>query len=148
MKINKLKCMSIKSKKENTIQCNRNKKYGDYCGYHKNCSLRIDNYIKEGNLNNIISIEELRSCNNIAELNKSRIKLTLKHYNLSTNGSKTTLLKQLITLYTNIIHYRKKIFIPYIIKIQRWYRKYNYNTMFGPNFLYPNKCNNIPYQPF
>ena len=74
MQINKSKCMSVKSKKENTIQCNRNKKYGDYCGYHKNCSLRIDKFIKEGNLNNIISIEELRSSNNMAEIDKDRIR--------------------------------------------------------------------------
>ncbi len=143
MQINKSKCMSVKSKKENTIQCNRNKKYGDYCGYHQNCSLRIDKFIKEGNLNNIISIEELRSSNNMAEINKDRIKLTLNHYNLSINGSKSVLLKRLINLYNNIIHYKKKKFLPYIIKIQKWYRKYNYKTMFGPNFLYPHKCNNI-----
>jgi len=111
-------------------QCKNKKKFGIYCGLHKNgkCKLRIDENLDDyNNLNKNISV--------------SIIKNNLNKLNLSSDGSKRLLLNRYKIFMENI-----NVNIEKIIKIQRSFKKYLLNKTIilrGPAIYNRLTSNNI-----
>ena len=129
--INHDNCMSRKNMKNDIHkQCQNKKKFGDYCGIHKNgkCKLRIDQNLEDyKNSNKNISI--------------SVIKKNLNKLNIPIDGNKRLLTNRYKLFMENINSNIEKI-----IKIQRTFKKYLLNKTIilrGPALYDRLKCNNI-----
>ena len=155
-------CISIKNSKLSSKQCLNKRKYGEFCGKHKDgkCKMRYDVYyescknkkqnienLNQKNNDNKSEIKKKETLENIIEninrLSKRKIILYLKKYNISyKNKSKVYLRQTLEFLLTTISYYKN--YIPQIITIQKNYRKKYINDIYGLNsFVRKNITNDV-----
>jgi hypothetical protein len=154
------------------LQCSYKRKYGEYCGVHKNNRLRIDetlpskykNYAKNTDTLDVIKKPALKLKNNLNILSKESSRLitmndfqrgfhlkslvkdlrySLAEYKLSIIGKKEDLVNRLSEYFSILVEYEP--YINDIIKIQRFYRKYKIKKIFnvrGPGYFDRDLCIN------
>ena len=123
-------CMSIKNSKEINIQCPYKKKYGDYCGHHRNgkCKKRIDDILitNETNSKVIKSIDYFNE-SSYKDTHLELLKNTAKSIGLTLKKiSKRLLYDNIYNHFNNLKFYNNNI--QNIIKIQAVFR--------GSNIMY------------
>jgi hypothetical protein len=141
------------------LQCSYKRKFGEYCGFHKNNSLRIDkplpsnykNYTKKVDILDFKKKPALKLKNNITILNKDTssrlitlndfqrgshlkslvkdLRYSLAEYKLPISGKKNDLINRLSTYFTAIVEYQP--YINDIVKIQRFYRQNKIKKIFN-----------------
>ena len=128
--INTQNCMSRKNmNKDINKQCDNKRKYGEYCGLHKNgkCKLRIDEDLDNYN-------------NNLKNITLNELKKKLSSVNLSITGNKRALDNR-YKIYINTLTPN----LDKIIKIQKTYKKYllvKLKKLRGPGLFCRKICNN------
>lgn len=136
------------------LQCPFKKKFGDYCGRHKNDNkwrLRIDETLEDLEIENIINsnTKVLITENNYLEddefknFNYKSLRYSCKKYGLETNTDRLIMTYTLGDFFENIIGYKKNI--KEIIIIQKNFKNYlkNRNVLLRGQALNNRKlCNN------
>lgn len=137
-------CMSIKNSKEINIQCPYKKKYGDYCGHHRNgkCKKRIDDILitNETNSKVIKSIDYFNE-SSYKDTHLELLKNTAKSIGLTLKKiSKRLLYDNIYNHFNNLKFYNNNI--QNIIKIQAVFRGYALRKQYGPGMINRKIINN------
>ena len=158
IEIDPLRYISVKNIHEQNKQCPYKRKFGEFCGHHKNnkCIKRFDQILisnekvvevqekKTYTLNNdtIINLDYLLS-NSFKNIKVCSLRKYAKSNDLFINSSKLSkrfLLDEIIKHLQNIEYF--KINIDKVIKIQSLFRGRKIRESFGPGFLNRNLVNN------
>ena len=151
------KCMA-RTKTDITKQCSSKKKFGDYCGKHKDCSIyRIDKPLPSSERKVLIKIKKPKRKPQLISLKRfkrdktvnkflvSDIKLTLQFLKIPyTKSSKKPELFSILTKYYNTYIYYKKNEASVVIvqKLIRKYLKHKDLLERGPALFVRNICEN------
>ena len=127
------------------LQCPHKKKFGDYCGKHKNSSkwrIRIDEPVI---LNNkvLITKNDYIEDNNLNNFNLKSLKYSCKNYKLKSSNNQEFMISQLKDFFNSIKKYDK--FDKQIRLIQKTFKMYlgsRNQILRGPALKNRNLCNN------
>ena len=151
-----INCFSRKNKTNGIqLQCPHKKKYGDYCGRHKDENkwrFRIDKQLegvcipikkKEKNKKILITREDYKSNPELNNFDFDSLRLSCKKYKLLLSTSRSLMVNVLIHYFESINDYQK--YEKEVILLQRNIRRYlkdRHNKLRGPGFYNRAICNN------
>jgi hypothetical protein len=145
-------CFSRKNKTNGIdIQCPYKKKYGDYCGRHKDDNkwrFRIDTQLNIGTINKsndiiLINREDFIINPDLNNFNYESLSLSCKKYKLPISSTRSIIVHTLIDYFVNINDYLK--YEKEVILLQRNIRKFlknRNNKLRGPGIYNRTLCNN------